>query len=128
MTDYAHYGPLVRLAAAHSTEVEMDQNLWSCLYEYDTSGKAPAPASIAEITHLRATSPEGWSSTDIALVGRLADGRWVTCVAWSDTSGFDCRGQVDWWVGETREDAIKFGLDEESRRALGFPSIAGETR
>lgn len=128
MNHYEQCETLVRLAVAHSTEVEMVQSLWSCLYEYDTSGKAPAPASIIEITHLRAVSPEGYASTDIALVGRLTSGQWVTCVAWSDTSGFDCQGQVDWWVGKTREDAIRFGLDEEPRRALGFPSIAGETR
>lgn len=120
MSDYTQYEPLVALAAVHDTEVELDINLWSSLYEFAEGGEVPPPQDLVEITHLRAVSPEGWSSTDIAFVARLADGRWATCVAWSDTSGFGCRQQVDWRINSRREQAIAFGLDEESRRALGL--------
>ncbi|WBP89480.1 hypothetical protein [Kitasatospora cathayae] len=118
MSDYSQYEPLVALAAAHDTEVEVDSYLWASLYEYAEGGEVPAPRSIVEITELRAVSPEGWASVDVALVARLGDGRWATCVAWADTTGFGCRYQVDWRINPTREQAVAFGLDEESRRAL----------
>jgi hypothetical protein len=114
------YKQLTILAQQHTTEIEFDDWLWASLYDYAEGDQAPQPDQIAEITGLWAISPEGWGSTDIALIGRLADGRWVTCVAWSDTSGFGCRQSVDWRINDTREAAIAFGLDQESRSHLGL--------
>lgn len=117
--DHARYQPLVALSAAHTTELDFDTWMWATLYTEGT-GEIPGPEQIAEITHLRGVSPEGYASSDIALMARLADGRWATCVAWSDTSGFDCRGAVDWRINDTREQAIDLGLDQETRALFGL--------
>lgn len=106
-------------ATAHLDDIEMDSSLWATLYEH-AHQTPPPPRDIAEITHLWAISPEGWSSTNIAALGRLTDDRWFTVVAWSDTSGFDCQGDVDWHTADTREAAVSQGLDKEARAHLGL--------
>lgn len=119
MTPDDPYARLAQLAEHLPTELD-SAYMWESLYSYDRGGNAPAPELIADITHLYAVSPEGYGSQDIALLAQLVDGRWATCVAWSDTSGFDCRGQVDWRINDTRDAAIAFGLDQESRYRLGL--------
>ena len=114
------YQRLATLTAHFDTEVTLEEWTWSSLFEY-AAGDTPEPDQITEITHLWAISPEGYASTNIALMGRLADGRWVTCVAWSDTTGFGCQEGVDWRISDTRETAIAMGLDKESRAHLGLP-------
>lgn len=126
MTDAQPYQRLATLAAQFDTETTVDEWTWSSLYEY-AKGDAPQPEYIAEVTHLWADSPEGFASLDVAFLARLTDGRWATCVAWSDTSGFDCQGDVDWRVNDNRELAISQGLDKESRAHLGL-SLPGESR
>lgn len=114
------YDRLAELTKAFTTnEIDFDAYLWGALYEYGT-GDIPEPGHIVEITNLWATSPEGYGSTDIAFLARLVDGRWTTCVAWSDTTGFGCRQQVDWRINPTREQAISQGLDKEARANLGL--------
>jgi hypothetical protein len=123
--EYARYSRLVGLASRWDTEdVDFDEHLWASLYEYG-HGDVPEPDQIAEIDRLWATSPEGYGSTDIAFIARLSDGRWATCVAWSDTSGFGCREDVDWRINDSRETAISKGLDKEARAHLGL-SLPGE--
>lgn len=126
MTASTHiFGRLAELAQAFETEdVGFDEYLWNALYDH-ANGEVPEPGHIVEITHLWATSPEGYGSTDIAFLARLHDDRWTTCVAWSDTSGFDCRGAADWRIFGDREQAISQGLDKESRTHLGL-SLPGE--
>lgn len=125
MNEYERYSRLVGLAAQWDTgEIGFDEYMWSALYEY-AEGDAPEPEQIAAIDRLWATSPEGYASTDIALIARLTDGRWATCVAWSDTSGFGCQQGVDWRINDTRELAISQGLDKESRAHLGL-ALPGE--
>lgn len=125
MTDTEPYERLTALTAHYLTDdVEFDEYLWSSLYEYG-EGDTPEPGQIAEVTDLWATSPEGYGSVELALIARLADGRWATCVAWADTTGFGCQQQVDWRINDTREAAIALGLDKESRNHLGL-SLPGE--
>ncbi|MEV6504864.1 hypothetical protein AB0M61_01925 [Streptomyces sp. NPDC051642] len=124
MTDMQPYERLATLTASFGTEVSLDEWTWSSLYEYADS-TAPEPDQIVEVAHLWAVSPEGGGSTDIALLARLADGRWASCVAWSDYTGFGCQQGVDWRVNDTRELAISQGLDKESRTHLGL-SLPGE--
>lgn len=124
MTDTKPYERLATLTTQFNTEVTLDEWLWHSLYEY-AEGDAPEPQQIAEVTDLWAISPEGYGSTNIAFLARLSDGRWATCVAWSDTSGFGCREGVDWRINPTRETAIAMGLDKESRTHLGL-SLPGE--
>jgi hypothetical protein len=128
MTNYqALYGRLAQMAAAFDTDdIEVDEYLWSSLYDYaDQGSQIPEPGHIVEITNLWATSPEGWGSTDINILGRLADDRWFTVVAWSDTTGFGCQYGADWRINATREEAISQGLDKEARAHLGL-SLPGE--
>ena len=95
MTDMEPYERLELVTAQSETdEVQLDAYLWRSLFEY-ADGPAPDPDSI-ESAHVWAVSPEGYGSTDIALIARLTDGQWATCVAWSDTTGFGCQQGVDW--------------------------------
>lgn len=124
MTDMEPYERLELVTAQSETdEVQLDAYLWRSLFEY-ADGPAPDPDSI-ESAHVWAVSPEGYGSTDIALIARLTDGQWATCVAWSDTTGFGCQQGVDWRINPTREAAISQGLDKESRAHLGL-ALPGE--
>lgn len=127
MTNYkALYGRLAQMAAAHNTDIEFDEYLWDSLYEFaDQGSQVPEPGHIVEITNLWATSPEGGGSTEVTLLARLSDGRWATCVAWSDYTGFGRRQGVDWRINDSRELAISQGLDKEARTHLGL-SLPGE--
>lgn len=124
MDNDAIYSRLATLTDHFTTEISLDQWTWRYLYEYADS-LAPEPEQIAEVTDLWAVSPDGFGSTDIAFLARLGDGRWATCVAWSDTSGFGCQQGVDWRINDSRELAISQGLDKEARAHLGL-SLPGE--
>ena len=128
MTNYkALYGRLADLAMPFDTDgIDFDEYLWDSLYDYaDEGSRIPEPGHIVEITNLWATSPEGYGSTNINVLGRLADDRWFTIVARSDTTGFGCRQGVDWRINDTRERAISQGLDKEARANLGL-TLPGE--
>lgn len=121
--------PYQRLATltpttAYLDDVSIEEYLWESLYDH-ANQTPPQPDTIAEITHLWAVCRDGYADLDLALLARLTDGQWATCVAWSDTSGFDCRGDVDWHTADTREAAISQGLDKEARAHLGL-SLPGE--
>ncbi|MFG3046326.1 hypothetical protein ACGFZR_15520 [Streptomyces sp. NPDC048241] len=122
--DMQPYERLASLTVRFTTEVVLDSWLWRSLYEFG-SGDIPDSAQVVEVTDLWAVSPEGYADTDIALIARLADGQWATCVAWSDTTGFGCQEGVDWRINSTRELAISQGLDRESRLHLGL-ALSGE--
>ncbi|MFD9463520.1 hypothetical protein [Streptomyces sp. NPDC060027] len=122
--DSSQYQRLRAITPTTELGTEFDEYLWGALYEY-AEGDTPAPDQIDQITHAWAISPEGYGSTDIALLAHLTDGRWATCVAWSDTTGFGCREGVDWRINDTRELAISQGLDKEARSHLGL-SLHGE--
>ncbi|MGW9058853.1 hypothetical protein [Streptomyces sp. NPDC055733] len=124
MTDMQPYERLATLTAHFATDPRVDEWDWSALFEY-ADGPAPDPTAIVTVSNLWCTSPEGGGSRDIALVAVLNDGRWATCVAWSDYTGFGCQQGVDWRVNPTRELAISQGLDKESRAHLGL-SLPGE--
>lgn len=119
-----HYERLARLSSPLNAELPLDEWDWSALFEYG-EGEIPDAPAIAEITNLWVTSPEGGGSRDIALIASLHDGRWATCVAWSDYTGFGCQQGVDWRINSTREAAISRGLDKESRAHLGL-ALPGE--
>jgi hypothetical protein len=63
-------------------------------------------------------SPEGYASTNVVALGEARDGRWVVVEGWCDTTGWDC--QAGGWItyADTRDNAIKFALDDESRKRL----------
>lgn len=126
MNQYAAlYGRLAEITQALDTgDIDFDEYLWSSLYEYG-HGDIPEPGHVTGIDRLWATSPEGFGSTNIVLLAALTDDRWATCVAWSDTTGFGCREDVDWRIFDSREQAISQGLDKEARAHLGL-SLPGE--
>lgn len=70
-------------------------------------------------------SPEGYGSTDMAILVELTDGTWAACMAWSDTTGFGCRDDVQWKVAPSRDEVISQGLDREARKKLGV-QLPGE--
>lgn len=74
---------------------------------------------IARVHLTFGESPEGYGSTDMAILVELTDGTWAACMAWSDTTGFGCQDDVQWKVAPTRAEAISQGLDREARRKLG---------
>jgi hypothetical protein len=65
------------------------------------------------------------SETNLTLLVELTDGTWAACMAWCDTTGWDCGAGVQWKWGRTRDEVIRQGLDRGSRRLLGVP-LEGE--
>lgn len=62
-----------------------------------------------------------WYANDgdsVVVLAELTDGSYAACMAWCDTTGWDCRAGAQWKWAPTRDDAIRFGLDRESRAAL----------
>lgn len=62
---------------------------------------------------------------DLCALVELTDDTWATCVAWCDTSGFGCQGEVNWRVSPSRNMAISQGLDRAARAKLGV-ALLGE--
>lgn len=102
---------------------------WSSLFEfgptYTPPEHMPTKSDIASVECWWYVSGRDYADEDVNLLGRLTDGRWVTCVAWSDSSGFGCQEQVDWRIHETRRGAVTLGLDQAARRNLGL-ALPGE--
>lgn len=66
--------------------------------------------------------PEGYDDSYFYLLGRLPDGRYVTCEAWNDSTGWGCQDGRTWTVADTLHAAVTRGLSEEARSALGLPN------
>lgn len=75
---------------------------------------------FAEVEAVHGESTEGGCSVDIVLLVRLTDGSYATCMAWADYTGWGCQDDAVWKVALTRDDAIRFGLDQRGRRLLGL--------
>ncbi|MFJ3170610.1 hypothetical protein ACIPJK_07470 [Streptomyces roseus] len=121
MTDMQPYERLAALPIGHNPTGPEDAYTWSALWCYDESNAAPTPAAITEVTHLWSESYEGYADVNVALLARLESGAWAACVAWCDTSGWDCQSGVDWKVSADRDWVIRMGLDKEARARLGLP-------
>lgn len=48
--------------------------------------------------------------------GKLRDGRHFYLEAWCDYTGWDCQAGGSVVIANSREELVRFGLDEESRR------------
>lgn len=85
------------------------------------SGEEEAPEADA-LASLEAFS--AWTGDcaeeDVHALLRLKDGRYATVSASCDSTGYDCRGCVDWHYAETFEEAVLFGLTQNGRSLL-FP-------
>ena len=62
---------------------------------------------------------DGGSELNMVLLCELRDGRWASIVAWNDYTGWGCQDGVDVRVGATRENVVRYGLDNEQRGLLG---------
>jgi hypothetical protein len=64
----------------------------------------------------------GDTGTELELFAilRLHDGRWASVSAWNDYTGWGCQDGSNVAIGDSREQVITFGLDEEGRRKLGL--------
>jgi hypothetical protein len=80
---------------------------------------------IARVDAWKGDSPDGYGSVDFAALVELAEGSWAGCMAWADTTGWDCQSGVQWKWANTRDDVISQGLDRDARARLGVP-LAGE--
>lgn len=88
-------------------------------YAMDDSGEAPEAAGLASLEAFSAWTGD-YAEEDVHALLRLADGRYATVSASCDSTGYDCRGYVDWRYSESFEDAVMFGLTENGRELL-FP-------
>lgn len=78
------------------------------------------PERIARVDAFHTTSPEGCHSTDMCCLVELTDGTWAAVMAWCDTTGWDCRSDIQWKWAPTRELAISQGLDASARDRLNL--------
>lgn len=75
------------------------------------------PDEVAEVI----AAVEGENDGDSWVgVFRLSDGRFVTVSAWCDYTGWGCQDGGHAAVAATKEDAIRFGLDDAERARLGL--------
>lgn len=83
------------------------------------------PDDVESVDCWYAESREGFASTHAWGLLHLKDGTWAACIAWCDTTGWDCQSDTMWRLLPTREEAIILGLDEEGRRRLGLELAEG---
>ena len=113
-------------------------DLQYALSEYPTWGTATAPSEktegfqIAEVERVvryhvsyhsevwTPTNDAGGTELSLYVVGQLIDGRWFSVVAWNDYTGWGCQDGSDVRIGDTEEQVVAFGLDQEGRRLLGY--------
>lgn len=50
----------------------------------------------------------------------LKDGRYCIADAWCDYTGWDCRADNNIEVAASMEDVLRYGLDSEAKKRLGF--------
>lgn len=89
------------------------------VFDYVSSEQAPEADALASLEAFSAWRGD-YAEEDVEALLRLKDGRYATVVASCDTTGYDCRGYVDWHIAETFEEAVAFGLGEGARSRL-FP-------
>lgn len=85
---------------------------------------------VAEVTDWYATYNEGGpyvagsgdtgTELDLIAVVRLKDGRWASINAWNDYTGWGCQDGSEIAIGDTKEQVVQFGLDEDGRRKLNL--------
>lgn len=90
-------------------------------YEVITQNdRGPVTADrIVRVEHLAVDRSAGYSACDVVALAEATDG-WLTLTAWCDTTGWDCQSDGRWHWAPTRADAIRNGLDNDGRAALGL--------
>lgn len=95
-----------------------------------SAGNPVAPGDVAEVTDWYVTynggppyvAGSGDTGTELTLIAilRLKDGRWAALQGWNDYTGWGCQDGAEMKVGESREQVVRFGLDDDGRRKLGL--------
>jgi hypothetical protein len=67
-----------------------------------------------------AGSGDTGSELDLVAILRLKDGRWASVQGWNDYTGWGCRDGSQMSIGATKEQVVRFGLDDEGRTKLGL--------
>lgn len=88
---------------------------------------------VEDVTRERIARVDRWhiengdyAEESVVLLVELTDGTWAACMAWCDTTGWDCQAGVQWKWAPTREEVVRQGLDRSSRAAIGEP-LDGES-
>jgi hypothetical protein len=111
-----------------------DSSNYSVIYEAALPDKPKADPictrDVAEVTNWYVSYHEGGKyivgsgdvGTELTLFAilRLRDGRWASVSAWNDYTGWGCQDGSNVAIGDTLEQVVRFGLDDEGRRKLGL--------
>lgn len=81
-----------------------------------------APVELDAVVEVIASRIErgDYAETDMAIVGKLADGRYFALEAGCDTTGWDCRAGGTSAVAATLDDILRFGITDASAEQLGL--------
>jgi len=78
------------------------------------------PERIAEVVAWQVREGDS-AETNVRLIARLTDGSWAACMAFCDTTGWDCQAGVEWRWAPDEVLIIEQGIDRATRAALGRP-------
>jgi hypothetical protein len=99
--------------------------VWRTATAPTMEGQPIGPKDVAEVTHIWALSYQEYADQSMVAVMRLKDGRWACVETWSDSSGYGCQDGTDWYIGDTFDAVVRWGLTDEGRTSLGL-SVDGE--
>lgn len=101
-------------------QAQQDEALYEIKQGFYFYGKGQdfQPDDIETVIKFDSYSPEGYGSIELWSLVSLKDGRFGAIVGGCDTTGWDCRGQLDAHAASTLESAIDL-LDSEGRTQLG---------
>lgn len=74
----------------------------------------------ARLLHSYCTSPEGYWSLDFCGIYELKNGEFWAFDGWTDTTGWGCQENADWYGPRASVEAAASLLTQEHRRALKF--------
>jgi hypothetical protein len=77
--------------------------------------------AIAELEAWKKIQSDDGETHGFALF-RLSDGRYGTFVEWADYTGHGCQCRSEILIFDSREEAVRLGLTDEGRKALGISS------
>lgn len=111
-----------------------DSSNYSVIYEAALPDKPKVDRicthDVAEVTNWyvsyhdggRYVVGSGETGTELKLFAilHLRDGRWAAVSAWNDYTGWGCGDGSNVVIGDTLEQVVQFGLDEDGRSKLGL--------
>lgn len=80
----------------------------------------PQPITIDDVEDVEAYWTDGNDEPEFVWLLRLKDGRYAAGSGGHDYTGWDCQSGLSVTVHDTRDEAIRFGLDLNDRCTLGL--------